>query len=160
MKNAFWLISLLCILPCKADEGSLRADWYSWYLGNKLVQFAQMFEGVPYDYANSDPMRGFDCSGFVQFVYGSFNVKLPRSSAQYATIGRTISLNDVQAGDILLFTGSDASSKTPGHLGIVISGEKPIRFMHSATSNRRGIMTSSLEEAYFKQRFIKVIRVL
>ncbi len=154
------IISLLYLLPVNAGNDTLDETWYRRYLSQQVIRFAKMFEGIPYDYANTDPMRGFDCSGFVQFVYGNFNVKLPRSSSQYQSFGKDIPLEQAEPGDILLFTGSDTGSKVPGHLGIIISSEKPIQFMHSATSNRRGIMISSLNEPYFQQRFIKVVRVL
>lgn len=142
-------------------EDKLDPDWYGAYRGHQLVKFAKMFEGIRYDYANSDPMRGFDCSGFVNYIYGYFNVKVPRISAQFDNIGKTISLTSVRAGDILLFKGSNVNSKETGHLGIVteVKGGK-IFFLHSATSNNRGIMTSNIDETYFKARFIKAIRVL
>ena len=160
MRLILLIISLLYILPLQAGNDTLDENWYRRYISGKLIQFARMFEGIPYDYANTDPMRGFDCSGFVQFVYGNFNVRVPRSSSQYQNFGKEIPLEQAEAGDILLFTGSDASTKTPGHLGIVISSEKPLQFMHSASSNHRGIMISRLDETYFRQRFIKVVRVL
>ncbi len=143
-----------------AKDG-LDPVWYSSYRGKQVAEFAKMFDGTRYDYANSDPLRGFDCSGFVNFIYGYFNVKVPRISAQFEKVGYSISLNSIQPGDILLFTGSNASSKVTGHLGIVTEiRQGKIFFVHSATSNQRGIMTSALDEAYFKTRFLKAIRVL
>lgn len=143
-----------------AKDG-LDPTWYSAYRGKQVAQFAQMYDGIRYDYANSDPLRGFDCSGFVNFVYSSFNVKVPRVSAQFEKVGYSISLNSIQPGDILLFTGSNASNKVTGHLGIVTEiRQGKIFFVHSATSNKRGIMTSALDETYFKTRFLKAIRVL
>jgi murein DD-endopeptidase / murein LD-carboxypeptidase len=162
MRKISSLLLCLCLsLPLWSQDGRLDDAWYRRYLGQKLVSFANLFEGIPYDYANTDPLRGFDCSGFVQFVYGNFNVKVPRSSAQFAQYGQTVPLQEAIPGDILLFKGSNVRDDTPGHLGIIseISGTD-IKFLHSATSNRRGIMQSSLSESYFKDRFIKVIRVL
>lgn len=162
MKKSLALIFCLYLsLPLWSQDGRLDDSWYKKYLGQQLVAFANLFEGIPYDYANSDPLRGFDCSGFVQFVYGNFNLKVPRSSAQFAQYGQTISLQEAIPGDILLFKGSNVRDNTPGHLGIIseINGSE-VKFLHSATSNRRGIMQSSLSESYFKDRFIKVIRVL
>lgn len=147
-------------LSAQAKDG-LDPAWYSAYRGKQVAEFARMYDGIRYDYANSDPLRGFDCSGFVNFVYGSFNVKVPRISSQFEKIGNTVSLNNIQPGDILLFTGSNASSKVTGHLGIVTEiRQGKIFFVHSATSNNRGIMTSALDETYFKTRFLKAIRVL
>jgi len=162
MKTRF-LLTLIAVIgiQCSFGKGGLDETWYRQYLGGQIVQFARMFEGVRYDYANSDPMRGFDCSGFINFIYGNFNIKVPRQSSQFANYGKNVSLSDLQQGDILLFTGSDASSKTPGHLGIVSEIKQgKIYFIHAATSNKKGIMTSALDEPYFKARFMKAIRVL
>lgn len=144
----------------QAKDG-LDPEWYSAYRGGQVADFAKMFDGIRYDYANSDPLRGFDCSGFVNFVYGYFNIKVPRTSSQFEKAGKPIHLNNIQPGDILLFTGSNASSKVTGHLGIVTEiRQGKIYFVHSATSNNRGIMTSALDETYFKTRFLKAIRVM
>lgn len=144
----------------EAKDG-LDPDWYSAYRGRQIADFAGKFNGIRYDYANSDPLRGFDCSGFVNFVYGYFNVKVPRISAQFEKAGRPVSVNKIQPGDILLFKGSNVSSTVTGHLGIVSEiRQGKIFFIHSATSNNRGIMTSNLEETYFKTRFLGAIRVL
>jgi murein DD-endopeptidase / murein LD-carboxypeptidase len=159
-----WLSLLLSLFLCaslRAQDDRLDATWYRKYLGERVVSFAELFEGIPYDYANTDPIRGFDCSGFVQFIYGNFNIKVPRSSVQFDQYGQNISLSEAGPGDIILFKGSNLNSLSPGHLGIIseIKGDE-VKFIHSATSNRRGIMISSLSEAYFQARFIKVIRIL
>lgn len=161
MRGISLIFSLLFFLQLTAEENGLDKEWYRRYLSQKIIHFASLFEGVKYDYANTDPLRGFDCSGFVQFVYGNFNVKVPRSSAQFDQHGVTIPLSMAEPGDILLFSGSNPNNKTPSHLGIIsdVKGTE-VYFLHSATSNGRGIMTSALSEAYFSQRFIKVIRVL
>ena len=142
-------------------QGTLDPDWYSSYKGKQVAYFAGLFEGTRYEYANSDPLRGFDCSGYVNFVYGYFDIKVPRVSAQFEKVGTVIPFNKIQAGDILLFKGSNVNSTQTGHLGIVTEIKGGIIFfLHSATSNNRGIMTSNLEQSYFKDRFIKAIRVL
>lgn len=154
------LAGLTFLQPLKAQE-KLDPDWYSSYRGEQVAYFAGLFEGTKYDYANSDPLRGFDCSGYVNFVYGYFDIKVPRVSKQFDRAGKDISLNQLRSGDILLFKGSNVNSKETGHLGIVTEIKNgKIYFLHSATSNNRGIMTSSLDENYFKLRFIKAIRVI
>lgn len=153
-------MSFIVLQPLMAKD-QLDPDWYSSYRGKQIAYFAGLFEGTKYDYANSDPMRGFDCSGYVNFVYGYFDVKVPRVSAQFAQAGKTIPFNKIQSGDILLFKGSNVNTTQTGHLGIVTEiKDGVIYFLHSATSNDRGIMTSNLEQTYFKARFIKAIRVL
>lgn len=150
----------ILLQPLMAKD-ELDPEWYSSYRGKQIAYFAGLFEGTKYDYANSDPLRGFDCSGYVNFVYGYFDVKVPRVSAQFDRAGKNIPLSQIRSGDILLFKGSNVNSTETGHLGIVTEIKNgKIYFLHSATSNKRGIMTSSLDETYFKARFIKAIRVL
>ena len=150
----------ILLQPLLAKD-ELDPEWYSSYRGKQIAYFAGLFEGTKYDYANSDPLRGFDCSGYVSFVYGYFDIKVPRVSAQFDHAGKTIPLSQIRSGDILLFKGSNVNSTQTGHLGIVTEiKDGKIYFLHSATSNKRGIMTSNLDESYFKQRFIKAIRVL
>lgn len=164
LRARYWIFSMMILFMSSSisyAKDGLDPDWYGAYRGKQIADFARMFDGIRYDYANSDPLRGFDCSGFVNFVYGYFNVKVPRVSAQFEQVGKTISLSQIRPGDIILFKGSDVNSSVTGHLGIVTeikSGK--IYFVHSATSNNRGIMTSNLDETYFKNRYIKAIRVL
>lgn len=130
------------------------------HTSKELVAFARQFEGIPYDYANSDPMRGFDCSGFVNFVYSYFNIKVPRTSSQFSNIGQTVSKSEAKPGDIVLFKGSSVNGGV-GHLGIVTENKNGVlSFIHSATSQARGIMISTTSEKYFSDRFVKVVRVL
>lgn len=154
----FFIIHISSISVYAQDQ--IDPIWFSKYQGQQIANFASTFEGIRYDYADSDPLRGFDCSGYVNFVFSYFNIKVPRVTSQFANIGQTIPLNQIQAGDIVLFKGSNASSSSIGHMGIVseIKGGK-VYFLHAATSNNRGIMTSNLDENYFKIRYVKTIRI-
>ncbi|GAA4176696.1 hypothetical protein GCM10022287_24380 [Gryllotalpicola koreensis] len=78
---------------------------------------AKTYAGVPYQYGGATP-AGFDCSGFVMFVYAQFGVSLPHSSSQQGHIGQTVSLADAQPGDVIalndgshdgFYAGTDAS---------------------------------------------------
>jgi peptidoglycan DL-endopeptidase CwlO len=74
--------------------------------GNAIVAYAGEFQGVPYVYGGSSP-SGFDCSGFVSYVYAHFGINLPRSSGAYYGVGTRVS--SPQPGDIIV---------SPGHVGI------------------------------------------
>lgn len=138
------------------DPESLLKD----YTAREVVAFARQFEGIRYDYANSDPLRGFDCSGFVNFIFSYFNIKVPRTSSQFSNAGKDVSIQDAKQGDIILFKGSSLSGGD-GHLGIVTENKGGVLyFIHSATSQSRGIMISNTSENYFNQRLVKVIRVI
>ncbi|WP_291726447.1 C40 family peptidase [Bernardetia sp.] len=127
---------------------------------NSLVDIAIQQEGVPYVYGGKSP-NGFDCSGFVSYVYGQFNINLPSSSRSYEYVGREITLEEVQVGDILCFTGRNARSGRTGHVGIVVENnpDEPIKFIHAASGSRRQITYSTMESSYYKPRFRSARRI-
>jgi len=79
---------------------------------DQVVQVALQYQGVPYRYGGSTP-AGFDCSGFVQYVYAQFGVALPRTVSQQAAAGVRISREDARPGDIVIMAG---------HNGIYLGG--------------------------------------
>lgn len=126
-----------------------------------LLYFAQSLIGTPYREASSDPSRGFDCSGFVSYVFKSFNANVPRSSGDYANLGRKIRLEDAMPGDIILFKGTKSHHPhSIGHVGIVYSNEGgELRFIHSTSGKEYGVTISPMDNTY-KRRFVKVVRIL
>jgi len=130
------------------------------FQSDSLIGLAKSLLGVPYCYGGITP-AGFDCSGFVNYVFSSFGFSIPRSSADMADYGIEIPLDSCRKGDIILFAGSNALKRPVGHAGIVISNmDEPLKFIHSATSNKRGIIITAFDAFdYYKTRFVKVIRV-
>ena len=128
---------------------------------DSLIAFGKKFLGTKYSYSNCTPATGFDCSGFVYYVFGHFNVKVPRVSMEYKAIEPAIELSSARAGDIIVFTGPNSAIRKPGHVGIVISkkGEE-LTFMHSSSGkNHRGVVISKFNESsYYKKRLIKIVR--
>jgi cell wall-associated NlpC family hydrolase len=126
---------------------------------DELVTFAESLQGVPYKYGSTDIKKGFDCSGFITYVFGHYKITVPRISSDFTNAGKEITLKDCKRGDIILFTGSDANSGVVGHMGIVTANSnKKISFIHSASGGNRGVMISGMSE-YFAERFVKVIRI-
>jgi cell wall-associated NlpC family hydrolase len=125
---------------------------------DSLIAFARTLIGVPYLYACTDPQKGFDCSGFVTYVFNHFNIAIPRSSVDFTNYGREIDLENARPGDLILFTGTDSSDLIVGHMGIVESTKDTLRFIHSTSGKAKGVVISPLGEHY-KRRFVKVIRV-
>jgi peptidoglycan DL-endopeptidase CwlO len=80
-----------------------------------VIANAKQYLGVPYVWGGSTP-SGFDCSGFVSYVYRSVGISLPRTSSAQQNVGTRVSLNQLQPGD-LVFRGSPAY-----HVGIYIGG--------------------------------------
>jgi hypothetical protein len=145
--------SATSLLPAPAAGGSR----------DSIVRFALRQVGIPYLYAGSSPVSGFDCSGFLQYVYGHFGVATPHSTALLIDAGRPVPRTQAQPGDIVVFTGTAEGSTTPGHAGIVISalGETPLRFVHASSARREsGVKVSQVENSGYERRFMQVRRVL
>ncbi|HMI02795.1 MAG TPA: C40 family peptidase [Pedobacter sp.] len=127
---------------------------------SRIMEFAKSMIGIRYRAASSSPSRGFDCSGFVNYVFSNFGFKVPRSSRDFAASGDAVKLEDAKIGDVILFTGTNSRSRRPGHVGIVyaIDGDE-IKFIHSSSGSARGVTITSLNEGFYKRRFLKVISI-
>ena len=95
-----------------------------------LRSTALSFRGAPYRNGGTTP-EGFDCSGFVQYVFGLHGVAMPRETREQFRIGRTVDRDDLVPGDLVFFT-----TVAPGasHVGIVIDRDQ---FVHAPEHPRR-----------------------
>ena len=120
--------------------------------GYALSGTAMSLRGAPYRDGGVDPATGFDCSGFVKYVYGQYGVSLPRQVHDQFNVGKKIDRDKLQPGDLVFF-----STVAPGasHVGIVIGGDQ---FVH-APSERGVVRVESLTQQYWASRFIGAKRV-
>jgi cell wall-associated NlpC family hydrolase len=123
-----------------------------------LVKFAESLIGIPYVYASTDPRIGFDCSGFITYVFNNFDIKVPRSSVDFTNVGKEIPVQEAKRGDIILFTGTDPLERTVGHMGIITSNIDTLKFIHSTSGKAMGVTITPLNEGY-RKRFVKTLRV-
>jgi murein DD-endopeptidase / murein LD-carboxypeptidase len=128
---------------------------------DSVVQFAQTLLGTPYHAASSNPAYGFDCSGFVSYVFKSFSINVPRSSSEYYNAGEKVDLEDTRPGDIIMFTGTKSHHPhSIGHVGIVCCNQDgEIKFIHSTSGKENGVTITTMNDLY-KRRFVRVIRLL
>lgn len=123
----------------------------------EVVAFSQTLIGIKYTYGSAVKEKGFDCSGFIDYVFNHFDISAPRSSVDFTNVGEEVSIKDCKPGDLILFTGSDAKSGVVGHLGIITENKNgDLKFIHASTS--RGVMISGMN-SYFIPRFVKVNRI-
>ncbi|OAQ42267.1 hypothetical protein A5893_03915 [Pedobacter psychrophilus] len=142
-----------------SKETISQKDTISKPLPNQIIDYAKTLIGVPYKYGSTDINVGLDCSGFITSVYNHFNIKVPRSSVDFTNYGKKIEWNNVKPGDLILFTGTDSTIRNVGHMGIIISKNNEIEFIHSTSGKDYGVTTTPLNK-YYQGRFVKVIRIL
>lgn len=119
----------------------------------RVISSAENKLGSTYVYGDTGK-EGYDCSGLIYSIYcNELGISLPRSSAAQSTFGKQVSKSDLQEGDLVFFntTGNGVS-----HVGIYIGGGK---FIH-ASSGQGKVMTSSLDEGYYEDRYVNATRVL
>ena len=114
------------------DSGSAIADGD----GSAVASYALQFVGNPYVYGGTSLTNGTDCSGFTMSVYAHFGISLPRTSSSQSTVGKRISWEDAEAGD-LIFYGSGGHVS---HVALCIGGGRVVH----ASSSRTGIKTSPI----------------
>jgi cell wall-associated NlpC family hydrolase len=127
-----------------------------------LLAFAKKNLGITYKYGSTNPKTGFDCSGFVYYVFGHFNIKVPRASMDYERAGEIIPVDQCRPGDVIVFTGTNIKNRAPGHVGIILSNtEKEINFIHSSSGhNGVGVIITNFKDSpYYQSRFIKIVRL-
>jgi cell wall-associated NlpC family hydrolase len=125
----------------------------------ELIQFAESLVGVPYKQGSSDPLRGFDCSGFITYVFQHFGILVPRSSIDFMGVGREVSVAELKGGDLILFNGTDSTEKFAGHMGLVVSNQNGVvNFIHSTSGKANGVTITPFND-FYKQRYIRTVRI-
>ncbi|SFH78073.1 C40 family peptidase [Halpernia frigidisoli] len=124
---------------------------------NELLKDSEKYIGAPYKYGGNTS-SGFDCSGYTVKVFTENNENLPRRSQDQAQAGESVSVRQVEPGDLVFFATAGGNNVT--HVGIVhdIGDDGEIKFIHASTS--KGVMISSLNEKYWNKAFLFARRVL
>lgn len=120
----------------------------------QIVDYAATLLGCKYVYGGNSP-SGFDCSGYVKYVFAHFGVNLSRTSASQYSNSVRISKSDLNIGDLVFFSQTRGSSKV-GHVGIYVGGGQ---FIHAASPGK-GVRYDSLNDSYYSSHYIGSGRVL
>ena len=115
---------------------------------SRIVTTALKYVGAPYARGGSSP-AGFDCSGFVMFVFARHGVALPHSAEAQYRLGVPVRRNRLQPGDIVFFDRL-------GHSGIYIGDA---RFIH-ATKPGDVVKVSRIDESWYRRRWVGARRIL
>jgi cell wall-associated NlpC family hydrolase len=127
-------------------------------LRDSIVTFGMQLLGTPYS-DGACGLDGFDCSGFVYYVFKHFNIQVPRSSSLFENFGETIPIDQAKKGDVIVFLSPTRS--VIGHVGIVThTNGMETEFIHATSGKEMKVVISSLKQDSYKKRFVKAVNVL
>ncbi|MCI9846242.1 C40 family peptidase [Flavobacterium pectinovorum] len=127
---------------------------------DSIILYAKQYLGTPYLYAGSNPNKGFDCSGFVHFVFKNFGLTLPRSSGGYKNSGKALKAEEFKVGDVLVFYGNK-DRNIIGHVGIICKANgMQSKFIHASSGKAQKVTITGLDEEHYTKRFYKCVDVL
>ena len=157
MKKVLPLIAILLVF---ASCGSAKKNYKKTARttpADRIVNHAQSFSGTPYAWGGTT-RKGMDCSGLIYVSYQKEDITLPRVSRDMATRGKKINKSAIKKGDLVFFKTSKSSKKI-NHVGLVTEVKSGVvYFIHSTSS--KGVLTSSLEEKYWKNAYTEARRLL
>lgn len=153
----------LRVLANSGVQGYIRSDFLSFAddtavsaapaeIGEQLVETAKQYLGTPYVWGGMSE-RGFDCSGFVNFVYDAYGVDLERvAQSIYSKNGTYVEKSDLRAGDLVFF-GYSGTSIT--HVGMYIGGGQ---FIHASSGSGKVVITD-LSSNYYTRMYVGAKRI-
>ena len=124
----------------------------------EIITLAESYLDSPYRLGARGP-KTFDCSGFTSFIFGQFDIRLPRTCRGQMRQG--IKVNDkadLKTGDLVFFQARDTTSV--GHVGLVVDNNEGqgLKFIHAS---RRGVKEEIMEKSeYYRIRYISGVRLL
>lgn len=119
----------------------------------KLISSSKEYIGTPYRFgAAPGNTSSFDCSSFTQYIFKTFNVWLPRTSAAQASMGKKVDKGSLSMGDLVFF---NTNGKSISHVAIYAGYNKII---HSSSTS--GVTVSDMNSSYWKGKYVTARRVL
>ena len=132
------------------SSSSGSSSYESSSIGQQIATYAQKFVGYPYVYGGTSP-SGFDCSGFVQYIYRQFGYSINRTATAQLSNGYSVSYDNLRPGDLVFFGyGSSAS-----HVGMYIGNGQIVHAQNSST----GVVITSLSDSWYASRYIGARRI-
>jgi len=125
------------------------------YDKNKILNNAKKYLGGKYVWGGTQP-KGFDCSGYVQYLYKKEGISLPRTAYAQSKVGRYVNRDELKRGDLLFFLTDKRRNIPITHVGMYIGNDK---FIHAA-SKKKGIIISSLSKSKYNKIFVKAKRII
>lgn len=148
------LLLALILSGCATSEKTPPSVRLPMGLGNiRAVNDVLQLQGQPYVWGGQSPQEGFDCSGLVVYVYNRQGLRLPRTARSLAEQLPEVSIDQRQPGDLLFFN----TDRPFSHVGIYVGNDQ---FVHAPSARTGHVLMSSLQQPYWRERFIAVRRPL
>jgi len=120
-----------------------------------ILKNAKKHLGGKYVWGGTHP-KGFDCSGYTQYIYKKEGVSIPRTAYAQSKVGKEVSRFRLKKGDLLFFLTDKSRNIPVTHVGLYIGDGK---FIHAA-SKRKGIIITSLDDSRYSLLFVKATRII
>ena len=134
------------VVPASYATPAVANDW-----GDRLVSRAMKYLGTPYRYGGTSPSTGFDCSGFVYYLYGATFGRSTAHALRHGARGMPVARSDLKRGDLVFF----GHRGTFTHVGIYAGND---RFVH-ATQRGSPVQVTPLDSDYFRDRYMTAVRL-
>jgi len=132
-------------IPAPVPPQVEDASWSS--TAQEVLINALSLTGIKYKYGGNSPETGFDCSGFVRYVFRqATDLTLPHGARAISQLGQSVALSDLQPGDLVFFNTLKSAFS---HVGIYLGNNK---FIHSPSSGG-GINVVNMNDSYWAERF-------
>ena len=148
-------------LPVKNDSiarDSVKKGAHREFVVDSVITFVKKFLGLRYRSGGSTP-SGFDCSGYVSYIFKKFGYTLPHSSSAMSAVGEKIDIKKAKPGDLICFKGRSTKTNRVGHVALIIKADSgQITMMHSACKG--GVIIERYNNSpYYTRRFVMCRRV-
>lgn len=151
MKNRMIMMIIAVLIVTASPLFSTKAE-ASGATADEIAEYAQKFKGTPYKFGGTTP-SGFDCSGYIRYVFDHFGVSLPRTAAEQAKVGTAVAKSNLQKGDLVFF--ANTYKKGISHTGIYLGNGNVI----SAESG--GVKVSNINtNPYWGPKYASATRVI
>lgn len=137
--------------PSKSDLVPYGKTFINGKQGGKIIETAKKYIGVPYVFGGNTP-KGFDCSGFLQYVFKENGFVVPRLADEQYMLGKAAKVSQLSAGDLVFFTTYTSGAS---HCGFYVGDRN---FLHASSS--RGIRIDSLDSDYWSSRFLGARKII